>query len=142
MNDKSEIDLSIDGFGRQKILNTRDSIAQEIINLLFMKPGFIPNLPHLGIDINSYIYSQEGTFNGDALKAKIIDQCSELLPNMMNGEVSVQFTNQDGVDLLLIGIPITINQETELLLVGVNKTTSGIKGSNGRHIVYEFAELM
>ena len=138
-----EISLSLDGFGRQKVLNEKDTVAQQILNLLFMKPGHLPNMPHLGIDINQYLYSQEGELNTSDLQAKIVGQCTELMPYLINGDVTVTFTENEGIQILLIGIPVTIDGD-ELLIVGLTPTegSNGLKGASSTNVVYEFTKLL
>lgn len=138
-----EISLSLDGFGRQKVLDDKQTVAQQIINILFMKPGHLPNMPHLGIDINQYLYSQEGSLNESELQSKIASQCTELLPYLINGDISVSFTESQGVQMLLIGIPVTIDGD-ELLLIGLTPTkgSSGLKSSEYTNVVYEFTNLI
>ena len=138
-----EISLSLDGFGRQKVLDEKDTVAQQILNLLFMKPGHLPNMPHLGIDINQYLYSQEGELNTADLQAKIVGQCTELMPYLINGDVTVTFTENEGIQILLIGIPVTIDGD-ELLIVGLTPTegSNGLKSSGSTNVVYEFTKLL
>lgn len=138
-----EISLSLDGFGRQKVLGQKDSVAQQILNLLFMKPGHLPNMPHLGIDINQYLYSQEGSFDTSDLQAKIVNQCSELMPYMINGDVTVTFTENEGLQILLIGIPVSVDGD-DLLLIGLTPTegSGSLRGTGSTNIVYEFTKLI
>lgn len=138
-----EISLSLDGFGRQKVLGEKDSIAQKVLNLLFMKPGNLPNMPHLGIDINQYLYSQEGSFDTTELQSKIVNQCSELMPYMINGDVTVTFTENEGIQILLIGIPVSVDGD-DLLLIGLTPTEGSgtLRGASSSNIVYEFTKLL
>lgn len=137
-----EISLTLDGFRQQKLLSNKDSIAQRIINIMFMKPGHMPSMPHIGIDVNQYLYSQEGDINTSELKSKIISQCSELLPYIITGDISVTFTNDKGYDILLIAIPLMIESVEQLLLIGVSSLNSSATMKNNRNIVYEFTELL
>lgn len=139
-----EISLSLDGFGRQKVLGEKDTVAQQVLNLLFMKPGHLPNMPHLGIDINQYLYSQEDSFDTSELQSKIVSQCTELMPYMINGDVTVTFTENEGLQILLIGIPVSIDGD-DLLLIGLTPTegSGSLRGGTGStNIVYEFTKLI
>lgn len=138
-----EISLSLDGFGRQKVLGEKDTVAQQVLNLLFMKPGHLPNMPHLGIDINQYLYSQEGSFDTSELQSKIVNQCSELMPYMINGDVTVTFTENEGLQILLIGIPVSVDGD-DLLLIGLTPTegSGSLRGTSSSNIVYEFTKLI
>ena len=56
---KHELTFGIDNFGKQNMLSKSESVAQVLINLLFMRPGQMPSLPHLGINIKQYLYKFE-----------------------------------------------------------------------------------
>ena len=65
---KNEVDFGFDNFGKQKILSNKDSIAQLFRNLLFLVPGQLPSLPHIGINITKYIYKLVDDINLENLK--------------------------------------------------------------------------
>lgn len=133
-----EIGMAIDDFSQQKVLNSKDSIVQIILNILFMKPGYIPSLPHIGIDVNQYIYAVEGEIDSSELKSKLTSQCNDLLPYLISGDVVVKFTDYKDVKILLIGIPINYEGEKETLLIGLSPTNSDFN----TNIVYQFDKLI
>lgn len=138
-----EIGLDINDFDQQKVYNDKDTIARLMMNILFMKPGHLPNLPHIGIDINQYLYKQEDSFDVNELKNRIASQCTELMPYMLTGEISIKFSDHGGVQFLLIGIPISLDSEDEMLLIGLSPTDgNSILGSSSTNMVYEFSKLI
>lgn len=138
-----ELGLDIDDFDQQKVYTDKDTVARLMLNILFMKPGHLPNLPHIGIDIAQYIYKQEGDFDPNELKNKIATQCSEFIPYMLTGEVTVTFSEHRGLQFLLIGIPISIDSKDEMLLIGLSPTDGNrLAGSNSIKSVYEFSSLL
>lgn len=122
-----EVDFGPDNFNKPKILNPSESIAQIIYNLLLMKPGNLPSMPHVGIDIKQYLYMHEDALNGDELKDKIYSQCKELLPYLMIGDILVKVIPHQNNDILFINIPMSIgNEQSEKqLLMGFTKDSSG-----------------
>lgn len=133
-----EIGMDIDDFNQQKVLNSKESIVQIILNILFMKPGCIPSLPHIGIDVNQYIYAREGEVDASDLKSKLSSQCNDLLPYLITGDIVVKFTDYKNVNILLIGIPITYEGEKETLLIGLSPTDTDFN----TNIVYKFDKLI
>lgn len=106
-----EVGFGQDNFSKPKILNEKDTISTIILNLLLMKPGNMPSLPHLGINIKKYLYAKEDEISVDDLKNQIYSQCSELFPWLVSDEVKL-FTNRvDGKDVLIIYIPVLLNGE-------------------------------
>lgn len=124
---KGELDFGLDSFQKQKVLDSNNSIARVLLNLMLMKPGNLPSLPHIGINIKQYLYKLEDEVDPDDLKNKIYNQCSELIPYLVLGEVRVFVTNYKGQSLLLISVPIsdTTNvQNTTPILFGFAKDYS------------------
>lgn len=125
MTFKSEMDFGLDNFQQPKKLNAKDSIAQVIINLLLMRPGNMPSLPHIGININQYLYVLEEDLDADKLKEDIYSQCSELLSYISLGEVKVFIAPHEGENLLIISVPISgLTEEEETLFLGFKQDKS------------------
>lgn len=103
---KKELDFGLDNFQQQKILSNNDSVARVLLNLFLMKPGNMPSLPHIGINIKEYLYKMNNQLDPDELKDKIYNQCSELIPYLALGAVKIFATNYKGKDLLIISVPI------------------------------------
>ena len=138
-----EIGMDIDDFDQQRVYSDKDTVARLMMNILFMKPGHLPNLPHIGIDINQYLYKQEDGFDTNDLKNRIATQCNELMPYMLTGEISIKFSEHNGLQFLLIGIPISLESDDELLLIGLSPTDgSKIAGASSTSMVYEFTKLV
>lgn len=132
-----ELGFGLDGFQKQQVYDSNNSIARVLLNLLLMKPGNLPSLPHIGIDINKYLYVLEDDIDPDQLKNDIYNQCSELIPYLILGEVKVFVANYNGQGVLLINIPIqdTTNVSSSSILYGFTKDYS-----NGVTFNYELEQ--
>lgn len=138
-----EIGMDFDDFDQQRVYTDKDTVARLMMNILFMKPGHLPNLPHIGIDINQYLYKQEDGFDTSELQNRIASQCSELMPYMLSGEITVKFSEHNGLQFLLIGIPISLESDDDLLLIGLSPTDGNkIAGTSSTSMVYEFTKLV
>lgn len=123
MSFKFEVDFGFDNFQQPKVLNPKDSIAQVILNLFTMRPGSMPSMPHIGLNIREYLYKLEGEVDVDELKNKIYSQCSELLSFVPIGELQVFFTPYQGTDILVIILPIHgLDENDDVLLMGFQKS--------------------
>lgn len=129
---KPEIQFGLDNFQKPKVLDTKDSLAQLVVNLFLMRPGNMPSLPEAGIDINSYLYKKEADIDIEALKRKIYNQCSELFSYIQIGDVNVAITDYKGDSLLVVVLPLLASEET--LLLAFKKDTS----NNGVVFTYQF----
>lgn len=123
---KKEVLFGIDNFKNNKVLSEKESIAQMILNLFFLRPGNIPSLPDKGININKYLYSLEDSIDVDELKEKIYTQCSDLAAHVSIGDIKVLNAPYEGHDYLLIIIPITSSEGEENLVLGFSKEDNEI----------------
>lgn len=119
----AELDFGVDSFQKPKVLSMKDSVAQIILNLFMMRPGTMPSLPDVGIDIRSYLYRLEEDINVEELKKKIFEQCSEVLSFISLGDVQVLVVPHQNQSILLIILPITGmgDEEDEALLMGFSQ---------------------
>jgi len=122
---KRELDFGLDNFQQQKVLSGKQSVAKVLLNLLMMRPGNMPSLPHIGVNIKEYMYRLENDINPEELKEKIYNQCSELIPYLVLGEVKVFVANYKGQGVLIINIPILDEGKNESIIYGFSKDQSG-----------------
>lgn len=118
---KSEVGFGLDNFMKPKILDSYESLAQVILNVLVMRKGNMPSLPHLGIDIQKYLYRFSDEIDVGALKNEIYSQVSEVLPYLISGEIKISVVNYDGKDLLLVAIPINASSPDDAIIFGFSK---------------------
>lgn len=122
---KHEIAFGVDSFGKPKVLSDRDTLAQLIINILYLRPGQLPSMPMIGIDIYNYITPSVGEEGLNDLSTHITTQCSALAPYIELTGTFVKLMTYQGRPILLIIIPISYNGTQETLLVGARKDTNG-----------------
>lgn len=121
---KREVDFGKNELGKPKILTEKESVCNIILNLLLMKPGNLPSMPHIGINIQQYLYKVENSFDVDELKNKIYAQAKELLPYVLNDGIQVFTTDQNGKSVLLINFPISIGQEEDTIIYAFSNNAS------------------
>jgi len=129
---KSELDFGLDNFGKQKILSQSETIAQLILNILLMRPGQMPSMPHIGIDIRKYLYKFEEDIDSEALKKEINYQCSLLIPYLDLTGLRLMVVDYHGEGVLMLIIPLSISSQNETLLIGFKKD------SNSGEIVFNY----
>ena len=49
--------FGLDNFGKPKILKDTEAFATTVLMILFGKPGFLPSLPDVGMNIQQYTYA-------------------------------------------------------------------------------------
>lgn len=130
---KVEVTFGLDPFQQPEKLSFKDSIAQIVINMFLMRPGNLPSLPHIGINISQYLYVIEEELDVENLKRDIYNQASELLPFVAIGDIQIFITPVYDVDTLIVVIPINYETETsDALMIGFQNT------SNGNDVVFNY----
>ena len=109
-----DVGLGKDHFQKSKIYNQTDSLVNYILNILLMKPGNIPSMPEIGVDIGQYIQPHmQSEIDPELLKGLIVENCADLLPYLSADEIVVVIT-QDGFnrDVLLIKLPLIVDESS------------------------------
>ena len=125
--------FGINDFNQPKIQSPKESIINDILMILFGKPGFYPSIPTLGIDISKYLYEFEDEISTDLLKDELSEQCSELVEGLQTGDIDIVITEYKGNAMLIFVLPIIDDNKQVQLALGVTTNESG-------QIVYNFTE--
>ena len=54
-----DVGIEKDNFQKSKIFNEVDSLINYILNILIMKPGNLPGMPDVGVDIGKFVSKKE-----------------------------------------------------------------------------------
>lgn len=117
--------FGLNNFDGPKYSNETETVAHAMLNLLFGKPGFFPSMPDLGINIQQYLYFFEDDFDVNMLKAKIISQCSEFEQFINDGSLDIIMSSYLNKPLLLVVLPLVIQNSTEHLAIGITTDANG-----------------
>lgn len=113
-----EVDFGLDNFKDPKTLSIKDSIVQILLNLFLMRPGNLPSLPHIGINIREYLYTMDTGFDVEELKKKIYSQATEVLQYVSLGDVQIFSAPYQGEQVLVIMIPVSgLSDEDETIVM-------------------------
>lgn len=108
-----DVGFDKDDFQKHRIYNETESLVNYILNILLLKPGNMPSMPSLGVDIKSFVASDMGALDTETLKSLIISNCGDLLPYLSADEVFVGVVpDNKGVPFLIIKIPIKTKENT------------------------------
>ena len=125
--------FGVNNFERPKVLSVTQTYANNLLTILLGKPGFYPSQPTLGMDINQYLYKYIDEINLSEIKSKLIDQCTEFMPEIESGEFEIYKTTYNGRPMLLFKLPIIIDEKTLAMALGI---TTNAKGE----MIYNFVE--
>lgn len=102
----TELDLSLNYFKEQKTYEGVMGKAQDIKNLLFMRPGDFPSIPNMGINISSIRFEDIDILTAGELKDKIKSQISSYISNVPLDDVDISISKVKGMYVLFIDIKL------------------------------------
>lgn len=110
---KPEPLFGLDNFGKPKTLTVAETVAQMVLNILLLKPGQLPSLPHIGIDIKKYLYKFEEDIDPEHLKSQLIYQCNSLNGYIDLNNIDIILLPVKNESILFISIPLIISKEED-----------------------------
>lgn len=115
---KREIDFTTDKYHKPVYLSKRDSVAQVVINGLFMKKGNLPSHPERGVDIEQYIGKPAESIDELAILSDLRNTCGEdIVGNELLGLTFSTVTLEDGIETTLILVKLSIDNTEDLLAI-------------------------
>lgn len=110
-----DVGLGKDHFQKSRIFNETDSLVNYILNILLMKQGNMPSMPHIGVNIGQYVQAHmQTTIDPELIKGLIAENCVDLLPYLSMDEIIVVITRDDlNRDVLLIKLPLVVDGPTQ-----------------------------
>ena len=78
-----------------------------------MRPGNMPSMPHIGINIGQYVQpTMQQQLDVELIKGLIVSNCEDLLPQLSTDELLVTVVMDEfNKPVLLIKIPIYVDEE-------------------------------
>lgn len=100
--------FGLDNFHKPMMKNPNEALAQSILNILFMRPGQLPSQPHVGVNINKYLYEFGDEL--DSIKDDIVNdiqnQCRALSRLVDLSNIQMAVIKHEGQDIMMLVIPI------------------------------------
>ena len=128
----------VDSFGTPKMYSETETVARNILTILFGRQLAYPTMPNFGMDVPKYILTMYDEIDEDDLKNELIGHCSHFSEVVQNGEFDVIKTilkDSHGNDApsLLFQIPTQIKHVSRTLVIGIT--------ASQKHITYNFVWL-
>ena len=125
--------FSVNNYNKPKVLTELESYVNDVLMLLFGKPGFYPSIPTIGMDIKQYLYMFEDDINTEEIKTKLATQCNEFLPELSTGEFDVFKTVYNERSMLIFKLPIISDTNKNSAALGITTNEKG-------ELIYNFVE--
>ena len=124
MAGQKDVTFGFDKYLNPKLLDRKATIANTIINALFMVPGNIPSMPTKGANIRQYFYKEESYLSSDKIRTDLEDCCGKSICGATLGNIdfSTQQTSEgDIIFVLIIAVKFSVNEQ-ELLGIVMKQT--------------------
>lgn len=125
--------FEVDDYDLLKTLSPTETYVRNLLVLLFGKPGFMPSMPNLGMDISQYYYAFEDEIDTEQLKSKLAAQCNEYLPELQTGEINIYQKVYNNRLVLIFKLPVIIDDKNIAVALGVTTNSNG-------ELVYQYTE--
>ena len=101
-----ELDFSLNGFNKQSVLRGVYAYARLIDRLLRKRKGTNPSDPDMGVDLDSYRFSDINLMVAGSLRNVILTQISTYIPNLPIQDINVSTMKYKNDYILYIKISI------------------------------------
>jgi len=110
-----DVGIDKDNFQKSKIYNQTDSLINYILNILVMRPGNMPSMPELGVNIGQYVQkSMQGKLDSDLIKGLIVSNCEDLLPYLTSDDIYVGvMKDENDKDIMVIKLPLIVDEVSQ-----------------------------
>ena len=120
-----------DNFGSPKMYSETETLVNNILTVLFGKPGAYPTMPNLGMNVPQYVLTLYDEISEDDLKNQLIQNCSSFSEVVRNGEFNVIKTilkDAFGNDAptILFKIPTLIKNTSRSLIIGITSSNNQV----------------
>lgn len=120
-----EITYTVDRQGKPAMLSVKESLAQQVLNGLFMIPGNIPNIP-IGVNIEKYLYTSGP--DSDNISDELEKACGSNFMSSNIGNIECGVVNYEGNPLFFVNAGIRVNdEEKDSLGLVVTKVNNSVR---------------
>lgn len=103
-----DVSFGFNKYNEMDVLSEDETIANTIVNSLFLSPGNVPGLPTKGVDLrNKYMYKTDDSYSSEALKNAIINTCGRTVCGAIISDVDISIqktTTEESIFLVIVRI--------------------------------------
>jgi hypothetical protein len=115
-----DLTFELDKFSNPKLRDTTALVKNTLLFILFSKPGQYPSLPHIGLDVQTLLFSYYDEITESRLIEMVSSQCAALGLFFNEGSIQIKKTMYQGKPSLLIYIEAGSNDSQVLNQFGID----------------------
>ena len=117
--------FGVNSFNEPKYYSESQTVANNIMMLLYGKPGFYPSIPDLGMDVARLNDTFFDDLDTDQIKSELARQCNVFIDNIRDGTFEVQKSLINGKPLLIFVVPVISEQVPQRIAIGITTNEQG-----------------
>lgn len=121
-----EITYGIDRRGNPAMLSNKESIAQRIINAIFMAPGNLPNIP-VGLKVEDYLYEHSSSIQSADVFATLKKACGDDFMRDYVKSVECYVVPIQGNPSFLLSVDLTVDGDDDTMSLVLTKQNDTVK---------------
>lgn len=125
--------FGINYYNKPKVQTELETVVNDILMILYGKPGFYPSIPTLGMDVRQYLYQQEEDVDTNSIKNILAAQCADFIPYINSEELDVVKTTYRNQLMLIFVLPTISDTNDKEAALSVTLNPKG-------ELIYKFVE--
>ena len=122
-----EVNFKTDKYKKPVYLSKRDSVAQMVLNALFMKQGNYPSHPDRYVDIEQYLGKPADSIDELRILADLKRTCGEtLVGDEINNLTFSVVRTENNMDVALILVSLLIDNTEDLMAIAIQKEKDNV----------------
>lgn len=117
--------FGVNSFNEPKYYSESQTAANNIMMILYGKPGFYPSIPDLGMDVPRLNDTFFDDLDTDQIKSELARQCNVFIDNIRDGTFDVQKSLINGKPLLIFVVPVISEQVPQRIAIGITTNEQG-----------------
>ena len=117
--------FGVNSFNEPKYYSESQTVANNIMMILYGKPGFYPSIPYLGMDVPRLNDTFFDDLDTDQIKSELARQCNVFIDNIRDGTFDVQKSLINGKPLLIFVVPVISEQVPQRIAIGITTNEQG-----------------
>ena len=117
--------FGLDNFGKPKVLKNTEALATTVLMILFGKPGFLPSLPDVGMNIQQYSSTFFDEIDTNSLKAQLVYQCSLVSEYIEAESLDIRKVMNGNEGVLVFVIPMERYIPNNNFVIGIQTNIEG-----------------
>lgn len=117
--------FGVNSFNTPKYLSESETVAMNILMILYGKPGFYPSIPVIGMNIRSLLYQSLDDIDTDVLKTQLVQNCGAFITQVRDGTFDVKKAVYQNRPLLVFIIPVIVKQVSQRIAIGITTNEKG-----------------